>query len=119
MLRDAERSPGYVYGHETRICNKISETPVIWPNIARISYESKCTKQSNSRRVFTWRENGACLNPSYVTEIDRFGSKEIFVCGGIMLGSHTPLYVFNAGSVNSQRKKDEILEAKARLFWVL
>ncbi|GFX66421.1 transposable element Tcb1 transposase [Trichonephila clavipes] len=35
----------------------------------------------------------------------------MLVGGDIMLGSLTPLYVFHAGSVNSQRYRDEILEA--------
>ncbi|GFW61424.1 hypothetical protein TNCV_346721 [Trichonephila clavipes] len=35
-----------------------------------------------------------------------------------MLGSRTPLYVFEAGTVNSQRYTDEIREAYVRFFWV-
>ncbi|GFU99959.1 hypothetical protein TNCV_3866601 [Trichonephila clavipes] len=38
------------------------------------------------------------------TKIDRFRGKEILVCGGKMLGSRTPLYVFDAGIVNLQCK---------------
>ncbi|GFV21837.1 hypothetical protein TNCV_4525241 [Trichonephila clavipes] len=43
--------------------------------------------------------------------LDRFGDKGILVCDGLMLVSRTPLYVFDAGTVNSQRCRDEIMEA--------
>ncbi|GFV45211.1 transposable element Tcb1 transposase [Trichonephila clavipes] len=37
-----------------------------------------------------------------------------------MLGSHIPLYVFDAVTANLQREEDEVLEAYVRfLFWVL
>ncbi|GFX86451.1 hypothetical protein TNCV_3727201 [Trichonephila clavipes] len=55
------------------------------------SVMSKCTRQSDSRRVFTWGENGACIYPLYDTKINRFGGKGILVYVGIMLGSCTPL----------------------------
>ncbi|GFV77659.1 transposable element Tcb1 transposase [Trichonephila clavipes] len=64
------------------------------------SDESKYTKQSDSRRVISWRESGAHFHPSYVTKIDRFGGKGVLVCGVVMLGSRTTLYVFD---VNLQR----------------
>ncbi|GFY26512.1 hypothetical protein TNCV_2878431 [Trichonephila clavipes] len=63
--------------------------------------------------VFSWRENGACFYPSYETKIDRFGGKGFLVRK--MLGSHTPLNVSDAGTINSQRYR-EILEAYLRLF---
>ncbi|GFS48162.1 transposable element Tc1 transposase [Trichonephila clavipes] len=69
------------------------------------------TRQSGSRRVFIWRENGARFHSSYVTNFDRFGGKGSFVRGSIMLRSRTSLYVFYAGNVNSHHYKDEILEA--------
>ncbi|GFW20209.1 hypothetical protein TNCV_1855331 [Trichonephila clavipes] len=59
--------------------------------------ESKCSKLSDSRRVFPWRENGAHYHPSYVTKTDRFGGKRILVCGGIIVSSRTSLYIFDAG----------------------
>ncbi|GFS76267.1 transposable element Tcb2 transposase [Trichonephila clavipes] len=73
--------------------------------------ESKCTKQSDSRRVFTCRENRTRFHASYEKKIDRFGGKEILVRSCIMLRSRTPLYVFYANTVNSQGYRDEILEA--------
>ncbi|GFU27576.1 hypothetical protein TNCV_282951 [Trichonephila clavipes] len=65
----------------------------------------------DSRRVFTWRENGAHCPPCYVTNIDILGDKRTLVCGNIMLGSCTSLYIFDAGTVNAQLYRDEILEA--------
>ncbi|GFW44142.1 hypothetical protein TNCV_3855031 [Trichonephila clavipes] len=45
--------------------------------------KSKCIRQRDSRRVFTWREKGGRFHPFYVTKIDRFGGTGILVCGGI------------------------------------
>ncbi|GFV45810.1 hypothetical protein TNCV_2321701 [Trichonephila clavipes] len=78
------------------------------------SDQSKCTRQSDSRRVLTWRENEASFHPSYTTKFNRFGAKRILVCGGILLSSRTPLYVFDMCTVNSQHFKDQILEAYVR-----
>ncbi|GFV25733.1 transposable element Tc1 transposase [Trichonephila clavipes] len=49
--------------------------------------------------------------------VNRFGGKGILVCSGIILGSRTTLYIFNAGIVNSQCYRDEILEVNWRFFW--
>ncbi|GFS93035.1 hypothetical protein TNCV_532391 [Trichonephila clavipes] len=81
--------------------------------------ESKCFRQNESRRVFTWRGNGPRFRPSCVTKIDGLGGKGIFVCGRIILGSRTPLYVFDAGTLKSQGYRDEILEVYVRFFWML
>ncbi|GFV04360.1 hypothetical protein TNCV_919811 [Trichonephila clavipes] len=75
--------------------------------------ESKCTRQIDYFRVFTWREDGDILN---VAKIDRFVGKESFVLGGIMLGNRAPLYVFEKGTIKSQRCRDGILEAYVRFF---
>ncbi|GFX57153.1 hypothetical protein TNCV_2964331 [Trichonephila clavipes] len=40
-----------------------------------LTEELRFTLQSDSRRVFVWKESGACFLPFYETEIDRFGSK--------------------------------------------
>ncbi|GFX51918.1 uncharacterized protein TNCV_3063351 [Trichonephila clavipes] len=40
------------------------------------SDESKCTRQSDSRRVIIWRENGAHFHFSCVTKIDNVVAKE-------------------------------------------
>ncbi|GFU42013.1 hypothetical protein TNCV_4677001 [Trichonephila clavipes] len=68
-------------------------------------------EKSDSRRVFTWKVNGTHFHPFYVTKIDRFDCKRILVSGGIILGSCTPLYVFDAGIVNSHCKRDGVLQA--------
>lgn len=78
--------------------------------------ESRFSTQSDSRRVFIWRERGARYHPSNVREIDQFGGRGILVWGGIMLGSRTPLHVFDEGSVTAQRYRDEVLEPYVRLF---
>ncbi|GFS51705.1 hypothetical protein TNCV_613841 [Trichonephila clavipes] len=49
----------------------------------------------------------------------KFGGKGILVCDGIMLGSRTPLYIFDASIVTSQLYEDEILEVYVRFFSVL
>ncbi|GFU42527.1 reverse transcriptase [Trichonephila clavipes] len=74
--------------------------------------------QSDSRRVFTWRESGARFHPHHISKSDRFRGKGILVCGGIMLGSRTPLYVFDARTLNSQRYMNGILQVHMRFFWV-
>ncbi|GFY15503.1 hypothetical protein TNCV_1573141 [Trichonephila clavipes] len=57
--------------------------------------------------------------PPTLTKIDRFGGKEILVCGDILLGSRTPLYVSDVYTVNSERFRDPILEAYVKFYWVL
>ncbi|GFV15152.1 transposable element Tcb2 transposase [Trichonephila clavipes] len=71
---------------------------------------------SDSRRVFIWREPGTRYHPYNITESDRFGGCGVLVWGGIILDSRTPLHIFDAGSVNAQRYKDDILESRVRLF---
>ncbi|GFY35038.1 hypothetical protein TNCV_5044131 [Trichonephila clavipes] len=58
------------------------------------------TRQSNCRRIFIGRENGARFHPSCVTKVDGFCGKGIIVHGGMLSGSRTPLYDFNACTVN-------------------
>ncbi|GFW60082.1 hypothetical protein TNCV_4893341 [Trichonephila clavipes] len=79
----------------------------------------KRTKQIHSRRAFTWRELGARGHPSYLTKSERFGGKGNLLRGDIMLGSRTPLYVFDSGKVNSQRYRDEVFDVYGRFFWML
>ncbi|GFU96651.1 hypothetical protein TNCV_4777351 [Trichonephila clavipes] len=83
------------------------------------SVMSRNVPDKDSRRVFTWRENGARFRPSYVTKIDRFGDKGILVCGGIMFDSRTLLYLFDAGSVDSQSSREETQEVYVMFFWML
>ncbi|GFS56915.1 hypothetical protein TNCV_2661191 [Trichonephila clavipes] len=71
---------------------------------------------NDSLRVSTYRESKAHFHLSYVTEIKRFGGKGIVVWGGIMFRNHASLYFFDAGTVNAQRYRDEVLEAYERFF---
>ncbi|GFX61302.1 hypothetical protein TNCV_1171411 [Trichonephila clavipes] len=85
--------------------------------MARVTgFDHPCTRQSDSRRVCRWRENGTGFHPFYATKIDILDVKGILVCGSMMLDSRSQLYVFDAGTVNSQHYKDEILEACERLI---
>ncbi|GFX28944.1 transposable element Tc1 transposase [Trichonephila clavipes] len=79
------------------------------------SDESRLTRQSNSCRVFIWRESAARFHLSYVTEIDGFGGKRILVLEGIMLSNCTTPHVFYADTVSVQ-SYNEIFEAYGRLF---
>ncbi|GFX20748.1 transposable element Tcb2 transposase [Trichonephila clavipes] len=72
--------------------------------------ESRFSLSSDSHRILIWRERGSRNHPSNIIERDRYGGRGVFVWGGIMLGSRTDLYVFDAGSVN------EILLPYVRLF---
>ncbi|GFU27572.1 uncharacterized protein TNCV_282931 [Trichonephila clavipes] len=61
-------------GHEL-LENPPSRRPKILPRSNAFRDESRFARQSDSRRVFIWRERGAHFHPSYVKEIDRFGGK--------------------------------------------
>ncbi|GFW56732.1 hypothetical protein TNCV_4068121 [Trichonephila clavipes] len=80
--------------------------------------ESRFTVQSDSRRVFIWRESEAKFHLSYLTNRTDLVPKE-FLCVGIMYGSRTPLYVFDASTVNSYRYRDEVLEANGFVNGIL
>ncbi|GFV47476.1 transposable element Tcb2 transposase [Trichonephila clavipes] len=69
-----------------------------------------------SRSLQTRRENGSSLSSFLRNKFDRFGGKGIFVCVGTMLKSRTPLYIIDAGTVNSQSYRDEFLEVYVWFF---
>ncbi|GFY25701.1 transposable element Tc3 transposase [Trichonephila clavipes] len=71
---------------------------------------------SDSHRILIWRERGSRNHPSNIIERDRYGGRGVLVWGGIMLGSRTDLYIFDAGSVNGTRYCNEILLPYVRLF---
>ncbi|GFX19574.1 hypothetical protein TNCV_2074821 [Trichonephila clavipes] len=75
--------------------------------------QSRFTRKKDSRRACIWRKSGARFYPSYIAE-DRFDGKELRAWSGIMLGSRTPLRVFD--TVNAQNYSDEVPEAYVRLF---
>ncbi|GFU88320.1 DDE_3 domain-containing protein [Trichonephila clavipes] len=77
------------------------------PDVQSGTDESKCARQSDSGRV---REIGDPYHTSYFIKIDIFGGKWSLVCGGIMLGRRTPLYVFDSGTFNSRWYRNEFLE---------
>ncbi|GFX59068.1 transposable element Tcb2 transposase [Trichonephila clavipes] len=78
--------------------------------------ESRFSLSSDSHRILIWRERGSRNPPSNIIERDRHGGRGVLVWGGIMLGSHTDLHIFDAGSVNGTRYCNEILLPYVRLF---
>ncbi|GFT11631.1 transposable element Tcb2 transposase [Trichonephila clavipes] len=83
--------------------------------LAHRRHESRLSLSSDSHRILIWRERGSRNHPSNIIERDRYGGRGVLVWGGIMLGSRTDLYIFDAGSVNGTRYCNEILPY-VRLF---
>ncbi|GFS85025.1 transposable element Tc1 transposase [Trichonephila clavipes] len=79
--------------------------------------ESRLSTNSDSRRVFIWREPGTRYHPFNINNPIDFGGCRILASGGIMLNGHTPLHIFDVGSVTAQRYK-EVLEPHVTLFRV-
>ncbi|GFX23521.1 transposable element Tcb1 transposase [Trichonephila clavipes] len=77
--------------------------------------ESRFSLSSNSHRILIWRA-GKPQSSSNIIERDRYGGRGVLVWGGIMLGSHTDLHIFDAGSVNGTHYCNEILLPYVRLF---
>ncbi|GFT89981.1 transposable element Tcb2 transposase [Trichonephila clavipes] len=73
-----------------------------WERVLFID-ESRFSFSSDSHRILIWRERGSRNHPSNIIERDRYGGRGVLVWGGIMLGSHTDLHIFDAGSVNGTR----------------
>ncbi|GFU61425.1 transposable element Tcb2 transposase [Trichonephila clavipes] len=78
--------------------------------------ESRFSLSSDSHRILIWRERGSRNHPSNIIERDRYGGRGVLVWGAIMLGSRTDLNIFDAGSVNGTRYRNEILLPYVRLF---
>ncbi|GFS56023.1 transposable element Tcb2 transposase [Trichonephila clavipes] len=78
--------------------------------------ENRFSLSSDSHRILIWRERGSRNHPSNIIERDRYGGRGVLVWGGIMLGSRTDLYIFDAGSVNGTRYCNVILLPYVRLF---
>ncbi|GFX05229.1 transposable element Tcb2 transposase [Trichonephila clavipes] len=78
--------------------------------------ESRFSLSSDSHRILIWRERESRNYPSNIIERDRNGCRGVLVWGGIVLGSRTDLYIFDAGSVNGTRYCNEILLPYVRLF---
>ncbi|UYV63311.1 hypothetical protein LAZ67_2003713 [Cordylochernes scorpioides] len=78
-----------------------------------ISFKSGDKKSNFPRKTaFFWRET--CYHPTNIVEKDAYGG--VMVWAGIMTNRRMSLHVFEAGTLNVQRYRDEILEPHARLF---
>lgn len=90
-------------------------TSLQWGNVL-FTDESRFSLDTDSRRVFIWREPGTRYRHSNIRERDRFGGGGIMVWAGIMLNGRTSLHVFEGGSLTGQTYRDRILEPYVRLF---
>ncbi|UYV64209.1 hypothetical protein LAZ67_2007040 [Cordylochernes scorpioides] len=73
--------------------------------------ESRLSLNSDSHRVFVWREVGTRNNPRNMVERDPYRSQGFMVWAGIFLGGRTALHIFRQGTLTGQRYRDEILAA--------
>ncbi|UYV69073.1 hypothetical protein LAZ67_6002272 [Cordylochernes scorpioides] len=73
--------------------------------------ESRFSLNSDSRRVFGWREVGTRNNPRNMVERDPYRSQGFMVWAGIFLGGRTAFHIFRQGTLTGQRYRDEILAA--------
>ncbi|UYV66553.1 hypothetical protein LAZ67_4002055 [Cordylochernes scorpioides] len=73
--------------------------------------ESRFSLNSDSRRVFFWREVETRNNPRNMVERDPYRSQGFMVWAGIFLGGRTALHIFRQGTLTGQRYRDEILAA--------
>ncbi|GFX23347.1 transposable element Tcb2 transposase [Trichonephila clavipes] len=78
--------------------------------------ESRFSLSSDYYCILIWREQGSRNHPSNTIEKDRYGGRGVLVWGGIMLGTHSDLHIFDAGSVNGTRYCNEILLPYVRPF---
>ncbi|UYV80282.1 hypothetical protein LAZ67_18002283 [Cordylochernes scorpioides] len=86
-----------------------------WANVL-FSDESRFSLNTDSRRVFIWREPGTRYHPSNIREIDSFRGGSLLVWAGISSSSRTPLHIFSGGTLTAQRYRDEILEPYLRPY---
>ncbi|UYV64990.1 hypothetical protein LAZ67_3002675 [Cordylochernes scorpioides] len=84
-----------------------------WANVL-FSDESIFSLNTDSRRVFIWREPGTLYHPSNIREIDSFRGGSLLVWAGISSSRRTPLHIFSGGTLTAQRYRDEILEPYLR-----
>ncbi|UYV77104.1 hypothetical protein LAZ67_14003317, partial [Cordylochernes scorpioides] len=80
------------------------------------SDESRFSLNTDSRRVFIWREPGTRYHPSNIREIDSFRGGSLLVWAGISSSRRTPLHIFSGGTLTAQRYRDEILEPYLRPY---
>ncbi|UYV81500.1 hypothetical protein LAZ67_20001368 [Cordylochernes scorpioides] len=86
-----------------------------WANVL-FSDESRFSLNTESRRVFIWREPGTRYHPSNIREIDSFRGGSLLVWAGISSSRRTPLHIFSGGTLTAQRYRDEILEPYLRPY---
>ncbi|UYV80547.1 hypothetical protein LAZ67_19000535 [Cordylochernes scorpioides] len=86
-----------------------------WANVL-FSDESRFSLNTDSRRVFIWREPGNRYHPSNIREIYSFRGGSILVWAGISSSRRTPLHIFSGGTLTAQRYRDEILEPYLRPY---
>ncbi|GFY29556.1 transposable element Tcb2 transposase [Trichonephila clavipes] len=72
--------------------------------------------ESNSWRVFIWREPEIRFHPLHIRERDAYGSGSACVWGCISLCGRTYLHVFFRGNVNACTYRNDILDAYVRLY---
>ena len=63
-----------------------------------------------------WREPETRYHRSNIIERDHYAGGGLMVWPGIMQDTCTPLHVFDNGSVNDQRYRQEVLEPYVSLF---
>jgi transposase len=78
--------------------------------------ESRFSLQTDSCRIFIWRERGTRNHPSNIIERESFGGGGLMVWGGITLNGRTDLHVIDYGTLTGQRYRDNILDTYVRLF---
>ncbi|UYV80733.1 hypothetical protein LAZ67_19001562, partial [Cordylochernes scorpioides] len=86
-----------------------------WANVL-FSDESRFSLNTDSRRVFIWREPGTRYHPSNIREIDSFRGGSLLIWVGISSSRRTPLHIFSVGTLTAQRYRDEILEPYLRPY---
>ncbi|GFX91133.1 transposable element Tcb2 transposase [Trichonephila clavipes] len=122
--RNRRQTAGEIARHTTQATGRPIYRVLPWPEDFTVVVclydalydESRFSLSSDSHRILIWRERGSRNHPSNIIERDRYGGRGVLVWGGIMLGSHTDLHIFDAGSVNGTRYCNEILLPYVRLF---
>ncbi|UYV62219.1 Transposase, partial [Cordylochernes scorpioides] len=72
-----------------------------WANVL-FSDESSFSLNTDSRRVFIWRDPGTRYHPSNIREIDSFRGGSLLVWAGISSSRRTPLHIFSGDTLTAQ-----------------
>ncbi|UYV64942.1 K02A2.6-like, partial [Cordylochernes scorpioides] len=76
-----------------------------WANVL-FNDESRFSLNTDSRRVFIWREPGTRYHPSNIREIDSFRGGNLLVWAGISSSRRTPLHIFFWGHFNCPKSEN-------------